>query len=506
MRALGRSGFLALLAAAQHDAAFAQAQASEAAQTYLSEDYFPGMHLLDVSSDSLVAYRGGQQPNTPEPLGGFAPLAVKMPDSMAEFRKSLERGLEIPEREELQLDWVVYDRQGILIEDLDALRNAELAFVLEIGVWIWPPVRIGFQQVASNVGGKSAVLTTLSTRPKIFEVKNFLADNETQVVMDVGAKQGLVNSKGMMQSKDLAKGTADSEFRTSRQTWLSRGLHPVIGELDERTAELTRVPTSHQEPAQLLRYDEGAYYHNHNDWAELELYPDQKNMWARSHMGYQDRLATVFWYLNDIPEGGETNFPKHGQKICSPLHRGGPSVRHCSGAYDPPANQCKVGLAVKPQKGSVVMWYNFHASGRGDVNSLHAGCPVGKGLVKWSANKWVRIKPGSAMPKWVDGHPALKRLRWKGENAKADPSLCSVEFINGGGEEVEIMWKGGTGQGTSLGSLGSGKSMNMDSHKGHKFFMQSGTRKSNEVTCKPPNTRVKLDANFELNVEGRKEL
>merc|ERR1712204_1010 len=99
-------------------------------------------------------------------------------------------------------------------------------------------------------------------------------------------------------------------------------------------------------------------------------------MWVEGHMGHQDRLATVFWYLNDVPEGGETNFPKQGQKICAPLSRGGPKHRHCSGTNDGHPASCRAGLKVKPERGTVVMWYNYHASGRGDVNALHAGCPV----------------------------------------------------------------------------------------------------------------------------------
>ena len=61
---------------------------------------------------------------------------------------------------------------------------------------------------------------------------------------------------------------------------------------------------------------------------------DQRHIWASSHLGHFDRIATVFWYLNDVA-GGETVFPKHGQPICSPESKGGPKVRTCLGATDP---------------------------------------------------------------------------------------------------------------------------------------------------------------------------
>ena len=86
-----------------------------------------------------------------------------------------------------------------------------------------------------------------------------------------------------MQSNDLKKGTSHAAFRTSRpvddhlvtelssvrQAWLANDLAPIIQELDERTSRLTRIPASHNEPVQLLRYDTGTYYHAHMDWTEL---------------------------------------------------------------------------------------------------------------------------------------------------------------------------------------------------------------------------------------------
>uniref|UniRef100_A0A3B1KID5 Zgc:152670 n=1 Tax=Astyanax mexicanus TaxID=7994 RepID=A0A3B1KID5_ASTMX len=47
----------------------------------------------------------------------------------------------------------------------------------------------------------------------------------------------------------------------------------------------------------------------------------------------------------------------------------------------------EIGASVKPQKGSVVMWYNLLRNGQGDWRSLHGGCPVYQGS-KWAV-KWV---------------------------------------------------------------------------------------------------------------------
>ena len=72
---------------------------------------------------------------------------------------------------------------------------------------------------------------------------------------------------------------------------------------------LTRVPQSHQELTQVLAYGLGGKYDAHMDPmdpAELTQMPFQIEA---IHDGHYARLMTVFWYLNDVPAGGETNFP-----------------------------------------------------------------------------------------------------------------------------------------------------------------------------------------------------
>jgi prolyl 4-hydroxylase len=91
--------------------------------------------------------------------------------------------------------------------------------------------------------------------------------------------------------------------------------------------------------------------------------------------GKKNRLATVFWYLSDVPKGGETLFPREG-KAPHPM-----SVTDCS-----------VGLKVKPVRGKVIIFYSMTPEGGFDEYSLHAACPVEEGI-KWAANKWVWNKP-----------------------------------------------------------------------------------------------------------------
>ena len=51
----------------------------------------------------------------------------------------------------------------------------------------------------------------------------------------------------------------------------SRGHAPLRG-IDDRVASLTRVPTTHQELVQVLRYEDGQKYDAHTDYFDPRLY------------------------------------------------------------------------------------------------------------------------------------------------------------------------------------------------------------------------------------------
>eukprot|EP00930_Biecheleria_cincta_P040018 TRINITY_DN27454_c0_g1_i1.p1 TRINITY_DN27454_c0_g1~~TRINITY_DN27454_c0_g1_i1.p1 ORF type:complete len:558 (-),score=86.18 TRINITY_DN27454_c0_g1_i1:80-1609(-) len=485
--------------------AFDENSAAGPAAMYLSDDFFPGMHILEKveGSDGLFnVYWQAQRPQQ----GSIPPTVDLSKGTLPEARVALQLHLKIPEREPLQSQWDLFTHKGKRIKDVKLLKKASLVFVLEIGQWMWPPVRIGFEQNISDIGadGGSVTLRTLSVRPVVFEVRDFMTEAETDKVMAIGRSQGLHSSKGILQSADREKGTAHESFRTSKQAWLGNELDPLIKVLDQRTASLTRVPASHNEPVQLLRYDTGKYYHSHMDWTELDLYPDQKSVWIDSHFGHQDRLATVFWYLNDVAEGGETVFPKHGQPICSPNSSGSAQVRTCPGAEDPDMKSCDRGLKVKPKRGSVILWYNFLATGRGDRNALHGGCPVGENLTKWSGNKWVRIKPLHKPGRWIDNHPALARYGWTlGDTGAKDPNSCAVTFTNEAEEDVSLMFINEDGAAQVVGEVKAGQSQSMASFRGHQFQVRSSSgRVSGVVVCYPPASSFTLSSSFKFSYTG----
>merc|ERR1712194_338986 len=170
---------------------------------------------------------------------------------------------------------------------------------------------------------------------------------------------------------DADKGKAAKEFRTSTQAQIRSSGSPTLQVLDQRISKLTRVPVSHNEAVQILRYEKDQYYSGHLDNWDPMYYTDA----AFVEYGHRNRLITVFWYLSNVTKGGETLFAR-ANGLPQPMDM----------------YSCKKGLKVTPELGTVIFWYSLHANGNTDPNGLHAACPVRKGE-KWSANYWVWNKP-----------------------------------------------------------------------------------------------------------------
>lgn len=185
---------------------------------------------------------------------------------------------------------------------------------------------------------------------------------------------------------DKDKGRPASDFRTSQTTFLGP-VDDIFVDIDYRTASLTRVPRNNQEHVQVLRYGVGEHYDSHHDYfgtniasatatcltdfiIDPQFYQSDKNTLRLIRNGNRNRLATVFWYLSDVAEGGETVFPR--------FNRG----------QERSFRDCESGLLVKPQEGKVIIFYSLTADGNMDPYSLHGACPPKEGI-KWAANKWI---------------------------------------------------------------------------------------------------------------------
>jgi prolyl 4-hydroxylase len=133
---------------------------------------------------------------------------------------------------------------------------------------------------------------------------------------------------------------------------------PFIRMLQRRIDDLLGIEPGLGETLQGQRYREGQEFKHHYDWfvAKHEYWDDERRRGGQ-------RSWTAMGYLNQVEEGGATDFPK-------------------------------VNLQVPPQAGVLLVWNNMLPDGRPNPRTLHAGLPVTRG-VKYVLTKWYRARAWS---------------------------------------------------------------------------------------------------------------
>ncbi|KAG7382027.1 hypothetical protein PHYPSEUDO_005388 [Phytophthora pseudosyringae] len=340
-----------------------------AAERYLT-DVLPvkGFHVLCIKTGQeggldITAFKDGNVParKTQSQL------------ELQDLRSQLETLLEIegPKDEaasKYKQPYALFTPDGKKLERLDGVVN-NVVFLFEGGQFIWPGVRIGHKTVVKDVAGKGdVVLETLSLTPLVFSVEEFLKDDEIDVIMDLSLEHLKPSTVTLM---DGHENRAATDWRTSTTYFLSSSKHTKLDEIDERVADLTKVPIDHQEDVQVLRYEATQKYDHHTDYFPVEHHKNSPQVLESIDYGYKNRMITVFWYMSDVAKGGHTIFPRAG---------GAPRPKSMK--------DCTTGLKVPPKKRKVIVFYSMLPNGEGDPMSLHGGCPVEDGI-KYSGNKWV---------------------------------------------------------------------------------------------------------------------
>jgi len=137
--------------------------------------------------------------------------------------------------------------------------------------------------------------------PWVITLENVVAQEEADRLIELGAKEGYERSADVGELK--FDGTFDSyvnEGRTSTNAWCQNVCYedPKAIAVMERIQNLTGTPEPNSEYLQLLKYEVGQFYQTHHDYIGHQI-DRQEGV----------RLLTVFLYLNDVEEGGGTNFP-----------------------------------------------------------------------------------------------------------------------------------------------------------------------------------------------------
>jgi len=190
------------------------------------------------------------------------------------------------------------------------------------------------------------------TRPIIAVLANVLSAEECEELIAL-ARPRLRSSTVV----DPATGEHRvADYRDSEAMFFLPAETPFIAALEARFAAIMNLPMDHGEGFQVLRYGPGNQYTPHFDFLVPNNEPNEQSL-RRSGQ----RVSSLVAYLNDVPGGGETTFPK-------------------------------IGLSVSPIRGNAVYFEYCNRRGQVDAASLHAGAPVSSGE-KWALTKWMRERP-----------------------------------------------------------------------------------------------------------------
>lgn len=148
--------------------------------------------------------------------------------------------------------------------------------------------------------------------------------------------------------------TYESGFRTSYSGDVDRD-DPFVKMIERRIDDLLGMEPSHGESVQGQRYYPGQEFRAHCDW-----FWTAAKYWATEAKRGGQRSWTAMAYLNDVEEGGVTEFTR-------------------------------IGISVPPQRGALLVWNNAAPDGSPNWDTMHAALPVISG-VKYVVTKWYRTR------------------------------------------------------------------------------------------------------------------
>lgn len=150
--------------------------------------------------------------------------------------------------------------------------------------------------------------------------------------------------------------TADTEpdkyFRTSKTCNMPQK-DPVVQALEEQMTSYLGIDKVLSETSQGQYYEVGNQFKPHTDW-----FTRNTDEWAKFAAHEGQRTWTFMLYLNNVEEGGETEYTD-------------------------------LGISIKPKQGMGIIWNNMDSTGKDIQATIHWGKPPLKGE-KFVITKWFR--------------------------------------------------------------------------------------------------------------------
>lgn len=182
---------------------------------------------------------------------------------------------------------------------------------------------------------------------QIYQWNDFLTREECDTIITL-ADSNLYDSTISTEGKE-----EDYAFRTSKTCHLQGLNHPMVDLLEQKICDALGISTQWAEQNQAQRYEVGQEFKPHTDYFE----PGTEEYTKFCNPGGQ-RTWTFMIYLNDVEEGGHTDFRKLDRKF-------------------------------KPKRGMAVIWNSLTPEGDPNPQTQHHGTKVSKG-VKYVVTKWFR--------------------------------------------------------------------------------------------------------------------
>jgi prolyl 4-hydroxylase len=181
---------------------------------------------------------------------------------------------------------------------------------------------------------------------EMFTIPNFLTNEECEHIVrltEASSTRSSVAGTG-------AQAIKYDEGRTSSTTVLL-DTDPIVSQVNQKMYTELGIEAPYSEPTQGQIYEVGQEFRHHQDAFGKDAYHNHC-------LSSGQRTWTFMIYLNDVEEGGETDF-------------------------------LTLQKTIKPVKGTAVVWKNSDGTGSENPAALHAGLPIIRGK-KVIITKWFR--------------------------------------------------------------------------------------------------------------------
>lgn len=182
---------------------------------------------------------------------------------------------------------------------------------------------------------------------QLYSIPEFLSRAECETLISI------INRN--LRPSTITAGEDKTGFRTSSTCDLGDQKVKAVAKIDKKIARALGMRLSWSEVIQGQKYEVGQEFKAHTDYFEPET--DEFQTYA-AELG--QRTWTFMIYLNNTPEGGQTQFPK-------------------------------LDLEFRPSAGMAVIWNNLKEDGSPNPLTLHRSVPVKQGT-KYIITKWFRAK------------------------------------------------------------------------------------------------------------------